>query len=246
MNPKEEIRQELERLIKEDRDLIKLTRDIEDLITFNRSYQSWFTRAVKIVSTLAPDRLQEFKNYYLIDPKRKALDGSNYVIQDYIKAIGPRNDSYGKPLFDIHNLVTVRLVNQFHILESLSSRIEGVLANIESSLAAEIEDAELSTANVLKKINLRAAGALAGVVLESHLQRVASSHGVKISKTNPTVADLNDPLKQASVYDVPTWRKIQFLADLRNLCTHKKTDEPTSQQVEEMLNGVNWVIKNIF
>ncbi|MBS1789351.1 MAG: hypothetical protein JST85_16620 [Acidobacteria bacterium] len=245
MNSKEELKLELETLINERKQLLKLAKSIDDLIGFNRSYQSWFTRSVQIVSTLASDRFEEFKSYYLIDPKRKLLDASNYVIQDYIKGISPRNDLYGNPIFDIHNIVMIRLMNQFHILESLSSRIEGVLAHIEGSLAADIVDAEIATAKTLKKTSLRAAGALAGVVLESHLQRVASHHGVKISKANPTVGDLNDPLKQAGVYDVPTWRKVQFLADIRNLCTHKKTDEPTKDQVDEMIDGVNWAVKNI-
>jgi hypothetical protein len=34
-----------------------------------------------------------------------------------------------------------------------------------------------------------------GVVIEGHLQKVAASHDVKISKKHPTIAELNDPLK---------------------------------------------------
>jgi hypothetical protein len=42
-----------------------------------------------------------------------------------------------------------------------------------------------------------------------------------------------------------SWRRIQFLADVRNLCTHKKDSDPTKDQVTELLNGVNWAMKNI-
>jgi hypothetical protein len=83
-------------------------------------------------------------------------------------------------------------------------------------------------------------------VLERHLQRVAYNHNVTIKKKNPTIAELNDPLKDANVYDTPTWRKIQFLADIRNLCSHNKDKEPSKEQVDELIDGVNLIIKTIF
>ena len=84
------------------------------------------------------------------------------------------------------------------------------------------------------------------MVIEGHLQKVAISHNIKLTKKNPTIADLNDPLKAASLIDTPTWRKIGFLADLRNLCTHKKDTEPTKEQVEELIQGAEWLTKNVF
>jgi len=40
--------------------------------------------------------------------------------------------------------------------------------------------------------------------------------------------------------------KISYLGDIRNICAHKKDVEPTKEQVEELINGVNWVTKNVF
>jgi len=94
-------------------------------------------------------------------------------------------------------------------------------------------------AEKLKKVSPRAVGALVGVVLEDYLQRVATDRQVKIPKRNPTVSDLNDPLKQAEIYETVTWRKIQFLADLCNLCAYKKEREPTLEEVNELIVGVN-------
>jgi hypothetical protein len=48
-----------------------------------------------------------------------------------------------------------------------------------------------------------AADALIGVLIEGHLQKVALAHSVKRAKKNPTIADLTDPLKAASVIDMP-------------------------------------------
>lgn len=81
--------------------------------------------------------------------------------------------------------------------------------------------------------------------MEGHLQKVAEHHGIKIAKKGPTIADLNDPLKAAAVLDTVAWRKISYLADIRNLCSHKKTTDPTLEQAAELVEGVRWAVKNI-
>ncbi len=118
--------------------------------------------------------------------------------------------------------------------------------NIQVELYSELQDAELSTARSLTRINARAAGSIAGVVLEEHLQKVCNNHGVKTAKKNPGIADLNNALKDERLYDIPTWRKISYLGDLRNICSHKKEDDPTKDQVAELIDGVDWTIKNAF
>ncbi len=120
------------------------------------------------------------------------------------------------------------------------------MSNIEGELYAELQDNEIAVARQLLKVSPRAAGALVGVLIEGHLQKMADSRGIKIAKKNPTIADLNDPLKAASVTDTASWRKISFLADLRNLCSHKKDVDPTKDQVEELISGAEWLTKNVF
>ena len=197
-----------------------------------------------MIELLGPARVDEFRSYYRIDPKRKVTYSTNYVIQDYVKGISARMN-YDEPLWDIHQVVSIRVLNQFQILSSLKARLGSVIADVRGHLLAEIKDEELDVARKLLKVNLRAAGAVGGVVLESHLQRVATNHDVKISKKDPTISDLNDPLKKAGVYDLPTWRKVQHLTDLRNLCDHKKNREPTEAEVIELISGVTSVVKNV-
>jgi hypothetical protein len=246
MSAPEEIKKELVDLLGAEQQLLDLARDNNDIISFGSRYQNWYSRAYKLVETLGHERLAEFSSYYRIDCKRKVVNVENYVIQDFIKGIGARRDHYDKPLWDTNNLTMVRVVNQMQIISSLSSRVDSVLQDVKGHLFAELQDSELSAAAQLKKINLRAAGALAGVVLERHLQRVSENHGLVIKKKNPSISDLNDPLKQADVYDVPTWRKIQLLADIRNVCSHQKDVQPTVEQVDELIAGVNSVVKSIF
>jgi len=244
MNTKEKIKKEI--TSEYDKGL-KLAHDIhgkEDGANFHFAYQAWYTKALRVVEILAPDRYQEFRSYYEIDPKRKALGWGTFVIQDYMKGIAPSSNRC--PGFDSNKQVVNCFINQLSIYESLLERIDSTLGDIESEIFIELKDTELQTAKSLIKTSCRAAGALAGVVIENYLQKLAKNHKIKLKKRNPTISDLNDPLKNAGVIDTPTWRKVSYLADVRNLCSHKKESEPTKEQVLELIDGANWLIKSVF
>jgi hypothetical protein len=74
---------------------------------------------------------------------------------------------------------------------------------------------------------------------------VCANHQIKLTKKAPTIGELNDSLKGASVIDVPQWRFVQHLADIRNLCDHSKTSEPTSEQVGDLINGTTKITKTL-
>ena len=209
---------------------------------FQFEYQRWYTQALRVVNVLAPDRYAEFKSYYEIDPKRKSLNYGTYVIQDYLKGVIPNIYSS----FDSHAQALQCFSNQLTIFSSMLDLIDSLLANIDDQLLFGIQDTELRTAEQLMKVNIRAAGSLAGVVIESHLQKMVKNHGIVIRKKNPTINDLNERLKNDGIFDTPTWRKITYLADIRNTCSHKKDAEPKKEQVSELINGANWLIKNVF
>jgi Asp-tRNA(Asn)/Glu-tRNA(Gln) amidotransferase C subunit len=241
---KSQIEAELSRLLDEQKQIHKLLEDINDIIEFRTVYQRWDTQSLKIVQTLAPDRYDQFVDFFQSNPNRKLLDDS---IQDYVRAVGQAKDGYTDELpFDPHELARIRFLNQLQILDELSYRIESVLADVENHLFAEMQDKELEAAKALKPISLRAAGTLAGVVLERHLQRLAANHAVTIPKEETAIRDLNDPLKLGKVYDFATWRKIQQLGDLCHLCSQQRNHDPTREQVEDLIAGVHSVIKSVF
>lgn len=242
MKTKEKVKKELENLRVLGQKLIKtfVGKDFKKRIDFNSVYQQWYSKALVIIRTFAHDRLTDFLSYYKIDPKRKNILYSNYVIEDYLKGSRPLLSS-----FDPEELTLQNFYNQFTILHSISDRIDSVFDDLVSNISLEVHEDSLDASETLKKVNARAAGALAGVILEAHLQSVAKSRNVAISKKNPTISDLNDPLKQAEVYGTPEWRKISYLGDIRNLCSHKKDSEPTLAQVTELIDGVRWAIKNV-
>jgi hypothetical protein len=136
---------------------------------------------------------------------------------------------------------------QTSILSAVNARFESSLLDIRQLAQADLFDSELEAARELHRSGfLRASGAVVGVVLEKHLQEVCASHGVTIRKKNPTISDLNDALKDAAVLDVPMWRQIQRLGDLRNLCVHQKEHEPTKADVSELVEGGAKVTKSVF
>lgn len=242
MTKREAVRKELATLCSEGADLA-LAFQKKEAEHFHYKYQSWYSKALKAIESLAPDRYGEFRGYYEINPKRKSLSYGTYVIQDYLKGVAPGKFQY--PDFDTRAQVLTCFLNQITILNAVEDRIDSVLANIEGELYAELQDNEVAIARQLMKVSPRAAGALMGVVIEGHLQKVAAAHGIGIKK-KPTIANLNDALKAASLTDTVAWRKIGYMADLRNLCSHRKDAEPTIEQVEELIDGVEWLTKNVF
>jgi len=129
----------------------------------------------------------------------------------------------------------------------VKARFESSLFDIRQLVQADLFDSELDAAKELAKHKFtRAAGALAGVVLERHLAQVCQNHGIKIVKKEPGIADLNNALKEANVIDLPQWRFVQHLADIRNLCDHNKKSEPTVEQVDDLVAGVTKVTKIMF
>ncbi len=215
--------------------------------SFESNYQRWFTESSVVIKQLIPDRFSEFEHLYKGKERRKDINSSTYSIQDWLNGIRSGTNSYGKKIFDDFAATTMRFKTQLAILKSVESRFESTLFDIRQLVQADLFDSELDAARELLKHGfLRGAGAITGVVLESHLSQVAANHNMTTRKTNPSISDLNDLLKNGGVLDTPTWRKIQRLADIRNLCDHNKERKPTRDEVEELIRGVEKSTKILF
>ena len=82
--------------------------------------------------------------------------------------------------------------------------------------------------------------------MEKHLGQVTANHSISIRKRNPTISDFNEALKDNETLDTPTWRQIQRLGDIRNLCSHNKEREPTKDEVSELIAGTEKFTKTLF
>ena len=215
---------------------------------FDNEYQRWYTQASAVVKQLLPDRHAEFNSLYLSDPKRKTINAVTYCIQDWMNGIrATRHGRDRKKLYDDIGVVAIKLSTQIKILESVEARFENKIMDIGSIVQADLFDTELESARELLKHGFqRGAGAIAGVVLEKHLFHVVGQRNMRVRKKHPNISDLNNLLKDDGVVDVPVWRQIQRLADIRNLCSHNKDRPPKDEEVAELIEGVDKVTKTVF
>lgn len=211
--------------------------------TFGVDYQAWYSESIALLKQLLPDRLADFKALYERPASRKDITFVNYVIADFL--IGLQTSRHGDVVADRKSAVP-KFQNQAAILAAVESRFSSSLFEIRQLVQADLFDSEIDSAReLLRNKFLRAAGAIAGVVLEKHLKQVCDDHSVKITKKNPTIGDLNELLKANSIIDTPQWRHITFLADIRNLCDHNKTKDPSEAQVSDLLDGTDKVLKTV-
>ena len=217
--------------------------DSEELPLLFVRYQEWYTKALPVVRQLLPDRYSEFLEQYK-NEKRKEITYLTYTISDYL--VGIRITQSTKEVVDAKIAFIAKFQHQLAILRSAMIRIDSLLSDIKAILQSELFDDELSVAReLLTKGHLRAAGAVAGVTVERHLNQVAVAHAIALRKADPTIADLNESLKTAGIVDIPDWRFIQRIADIRNLCVHSKGREPTKDEVDELIRGADKLIKTL-
>jgi len=224
----------------------KTKKFLKEIPSFANEYQIWYSEAKVLVKQLLPDRLSDFVRHYEKPKTRKDITYENYRIEDCLQGVlvtrGWEKEKVVGP-----DAAIPHFRQQIGILKSIRSRFESSLFDIRRLVQADLFDSELDAARELANHKFtRAAGALAGVVLEKHLTQVSYEHTIKILKKAPGISDLNNALKEAGLIDVPQWRYIQHLADIRNLCDHSKKIEPTEEQVDDLIAGVMKVTKTVF
>ncbi len=210
---------------------------------FKSAYEAWYSECLPVIKQLLPDRLDDFKRQYERAKNRKSADFETYVIEDYMLRL---RVTFGGDVTVDSNAAFPKLQNQIAILSATEARFKSSLFEIRQLVQADLFDSEIASARELHKNKFyRAAGAVAGVILEKHLSQVCIDHSIKIAKKNPGIGDFNEALKAASTIDIPQWRHISLLGDIRNICDHNKQKEPTEAQVTDLIDGTDKVLKTI-
>ena len=210
---------------------------------FKNEYDTWYSEALAVIKQILPDRQADFIRQYK-DEKRKKIDFLTYGISDYLLGVVTR---YGGDVVADDSAAIGKMQIQNSILVAAEKRFESSLFDMQEVLQADIFDSELDASRELaKKGFIRGAGAIAGVVLEKHLGHVCEMHNIKTRKKHPAISDFYQMLKDNEIIDTAKWRFIQHLGDVRNLCDHNKDKEPSKDQVMELIDGVEKVIKTVF
>lgn len=199
---------------------------------FHDSYQAWYSEAQAVIKQTMRDRLDDFVAHYRSSDRKDRSQVGHLLRGNHGVSVYPG---------------IAHLRQQVAIVEAARTRLGSSLYDIRELVRADLFDSELEAATeLMKKGFLRSAGVLAGVVLEKHLRGVCEQHALRVRKQRPNISDLNDLLRSNGVVDVPRWRFIQHLADIRNLCGHKREREPERTDVGEMISGVEKVVKTVF
>jgi len=234
----EKYKKDIDNLIKEGERLLSILKSNRSLSQFRKEYEIWYSESLSLVKIVLPNRVKDFEKYY--------YQKGEECLRKYMSYQGYLSDFIISETEAIE-VIKVLFENQLGIVKAAKRRFESSLFEIRQLVQADLFDSELDAARELnKKGFIRGAGAIAGVVLEKHLAQVCSNHSIKITKKNPSINYLNQLLKDNDIIEIQTWRFIQHLADLRNLCDHNKKREPTKEEIEELINGVEKITKSIF
>ena len=227
LSSKDEIKKELDGLMQAGKDLIaRIQPELEDSVCLD--YQAWYTVSLRLVKQLIPERFTEFASQY--EPS-----------YDYLSRINR------KEMIDHEITARNRLLFQISILAAAQKTMGSALSDIEETLQLKLFEDELAAAHELcDNGHIRAAGVLGGVTLERCLGRLCAKHELTITKNVMSISEYNDFLKSNNVIDMPKLRFIQYLTEVRNLCSHDKGQEPTKEEINDFLEGVKTVIKTYF
>lgn len=210
---------------------------------FNHAYEAWYSEAAAVIRQILPDRLDDFKRQYERAKARRTVDHATYVIEDYLIGL---QTTLGDVVKTGVSAAIPKMQIQTAILASAEARFKSSLFEMRQLVQADLFDSEIASAReLLKNGFLRAAGAVAGVVLEKHLGRVCDDHALKIANKNASIGDFNEALKAAGAIEIPQWRHISMLADIRNICDHSKKKEPNEAQVHDLIDGTDKILKTV-
>jgi hypothetical protein len=216
---------------------------IAEKYAFSKKYNAWYNESLRLIKQLMPERYDDFVSFYSAEKKRKDIDITNYTISDSLLGL----QIYRNNRVVLEPVNAYRLFQQqLNILSSLDNCFESSLFNIKEILQADIFDSELDGAKELHKNGFyRAAGALCGVILEKHFAVVCTSHSIKLKKATPGISDYNEKLKDERVIDNKTYLLIQRLGSIRNLCDHNKKQEPTKEDIADLISGTDKVLHEV-
>ncbi len=211
------------------------------------SYHTWYAKAYRMVRMFAPERLEEFEKFYTGDKTIKKLADLNPItagITHYIQGwIIPKDENK----VDFVNTFVSGMKEQIYILIAIIETIDDDIYNLESGIHYEIYQSEMDIARDLyKKKFYRAAGSIAGVVIEVHLKKIVANRGVPLAdKADPGMSAYNDALKKHDIYKTPTFSLIQMCGQIRNKCVHPKEEEPTAGEISSIISAAERILVEV-
>lgn len=227
MGPKklEAIRAKVKELIS-DADILKGWIKDPNLVANARSkYEHWYVAALRLVrAILDEEEVERFVRAY----------DDFYGTQQYLTGPTP---------LDSVNTFAAMLARQKGLVAAIPDVIEAKALDLRILVVGDVLGGEMEKARLLLEQGLvREAGVIGGIALEGHLKLL---HGVSSLEYSPadSMVDLVKRLRKEGVLTVGDQKKVTAMAVTRNKCAHKADQEPTFEEVEDLLDDVERFMK---
>lgn len=215
---------------------------ISDRAQQRREYQTWYSQVHLLISKRLPNRVDELQNLYFASATQDpSSDAYNYSgIRSYLRTTPDwDNEKTFRHRFEAD------IEQQRGILLAIPFTIDIQALDVAALVTADLVKGELNEAQLLLTHGfVRAAGAVAGVALESHL-KLLHVQSTLTHSDNDTIIPLANRLRQSGVISLGDEKKCIAMADTRNKCDHKNKTEPTAEEVGELIDDVDRFVKRI-
>ncbi|MDK9698670.1 MAG: hypothetical protein OEM52_00775 [bacterium] len=202
-------------------------------VMFRRHYPLWYGKSLPYIheynSLCYNDFIMCFKN-----ETRKEITASTYTLSDYI--IGVYQVSSGYQI-NVQYAVRGLLDIQIGLLNACISTIDGSLNKLKNFVRADLFYSELESAEYLCQNKFyRAAGNIAGIVIERHLIHICNDLEI-VLPNKPTLGVVIDRLYDADRIDDVEKLRLKHLNEIRVKCDHVKETEPNEAEAKNILFG---------
>lgn len=202
-----------------------------------RAYMRWYSLSYELVKNYLPEMVSEFNSYYKAEESQGKKSGSHLGIVDYLKL------RY-RPFPNNISTMTESFIDTFEAQLDVLLIVPDIAEIRESSLrkliTADIANTEVEQAEILFVNGFhRAAGSIAGVALELHLKTLCDINGLSYP-LKATIQPLLQVLQKGNILDITEIKHIEYLASIRNKCSHPK--DISEAEVQSLIEGVKKII----
>jgi len=225
----EHLRERIQELSDQADDILSVPQN--DASKIRREYQTWYSQVRVIVAAHLPERLTGLSDLYLTP---KPIYPSYRGTSSYLTH-SPKN----------RGLFEADMGQQRGILLAVPDVIELRALEVAALVTSDLVHGELNEARLLLKHGFtRAAGAVAGVALEAHLKLLHTQSNLTHTDKD-SIVPLATRLRQNDSITLGDEKKCIAMSDTRNKCDHKKKDDPSKEEVEELIDDVDRFTKRV-
>ena len=201
-------------------------RNYDQVFDTLRDYEQWYNSAYPLIQEYLPNREDDFKTAY--EKTRKCLElDLEYIESHEINGAGT-----------LRSYIINGVELQISLLQSIPERVKTERLKAKKSVSNNIVTNETQKAKELfDDGNIRASGVIAGVALERHLLTMCESSEYELDfDYMDGITSLAQKLSDKNEITDDEQRKLEYLAGIRNNCSHASEEEPDRREVERLLN----------